>query len=239
MIQRADLAILTFLTGFAGKSRIFDHVVNAISRFDLFKGVFIMCLFWAAWGMAKPGETPRDRDERHENLTSILIGGLLTGALSRILQLTLHVHQRPMLSNLHLPFPAFDAGIGSLNTWNSFPSDHSMLFFALSTGLWTIDRRLGIIAGIWSFVMIDLPRVYLGIHYPSDVLAGAVIGIACMTIYLHLPLHKMNHAISAWRNQYPGVFLAILFFMTDETAHLLDEFRQLAHSMAAVLLHTS
>lgn len=238
MIERADLAILTFMTGFAGRSRIFDHCVNAVSRFDLFKGVFIMCLFWVAWGMVRPGETLRERDERHEKLTNILIGSLLIGAVSRGLQLTLHVHQRPMLSNLHLPFPAFEPGVGTLNTWNSFPSDHSMLFFALSTGLWTVDRRLGVIAAVWSLLIIDLPRVYLGVHYPSDVLAGAVLGIVCMVLYLNLPLARMNNAISAWRNHYPGAFMAILFFMADETAHLLDEFRQLAHSMAKVLLHS-
>jgi undecaprenyl-diphosphatase len=237
MIDHVDLAIMTFLTGFAGKSRMFDHFVNAVSRFDLFKGIALMCLFWFAWGVVKPNETLRDRDERHERLVSILIGSLLIGVLSRCLQLILHIHQRPMLANLHLPFPKFDAGISSLNTWNSFPSDHSMLFFALSTGLWTINRRLGIIAAIWSLIVIDLPRVYLGIHYPSDVVAGAVLGTICMVGFLRLPLARVNNAISAWRHQYPGVFMAIMFFATDEIAHLLNEIRQLVQSTAKVVLH--
>src|SRR3954466_1071670 len=38
LFDRLDLPILAFVTGYAGKSPLFDHAVNAISRFDMFKG---------------------------------------------------------------------------------------------------------------------------------------------------------------------------------------------------------
>ena len=41
MFDRFDLPILAFLTGFAGNSNLFDHLVNALSRLDMFKGVSI------------------------------------------------------------------------------------------------------------------------------------------------------------------------------------------------------
>ncbi len=237
MVEDTDLAILTFMAAFAGRSSLFDHLVNALSRLDLFKGVALMCLFWFTWAAAVPEETLRQQDERHEKLVTVLVASLAIGALSRGLQLVLHVHARPLLSDLHLPFPIYAAETAKLNSWNSFPSDHSMLFFALSAGLFTVSRRVGTLAFIWSLVVIDLPRVYLGLHYPSDVVAGAILGSVCMLGIQQLPLARLNATVSRWRKSHQGAFMAIMFFVADELAHLLYELRQLAHSMAKIIFH--
>ena len=112
-----------------------------------------------------------------------------------------------------------------------------MLFFALSTGLWTVYRPAGAVAFAWSLLVIDLPRIYLGIHYPSDVVGGAILGIICMVGFLALPLSKLNNAVSAWRNAHQGAFIVIMFFVTDELAHLLDDLRELAQSTFRIILH--
>ena len=238
MIANIDLAVLRFLTGFAGKSGGFDHMMNALSRFDLVKGVAVICLFCYTWAEVVPNQSLRDRDQRHERLVNVLTGSLLIGALSRVLQLLLNVHVRPVFSDLHLPFPLLQGGLAGLNNWNSFPSDHSMLFCALSAGLWTVNRRAGTVALLWSLVVIDFPRVYLGIHYPSDVAAGAILGILGMMAFLSLPVARLNNAMSAWRNKHQGAFMAIMFVVVDALAHLLDEFRELAHG-AAQLFHNT
>jgi undecaprenyl-diphosphatase len=236
VIENADLAVLTFLTGFSGKSSIFDHLVNAVARLDLFKGLALMCLFWFTWAHVEPNQTLRGRDERHERLVNVVIGSLLMVALARVLQLALHWHQRPLLSNLNLPFPLLESGALHLSGWNSFPSDHSMLFFALSTGLWTVNRQAGAVAFAWSLLVVDIPRIYLGIHYPSDVMGGAILGITGMVGFLALPLSRLNNAVSAWRNTHHGAFIAVMFFVTDELAHLLDDLRELAQSTFHIIL---
>lgn len=232
MFDRIDLSILTFLTNFSGRSSLFDHLINAVSRLDIFKGIALMCIFWYVWEQAPVDETAAHRDDRQKRLVRVLIATILLGALSRGLQVTLHVHQRPLLSNLGLNFPVFDFNPSSLNTWNSFPSDHAMLFFALGTGLWSVNRTAGLIAFIWTIAVIDLPRVYLGIHYPSDVVFGALFGFLGMRLCLALPLRRFERALSAWRHAHQGLFLAILFFATDEVGHLLAELRDLTHSVA-------
>ena len=172
-----DLPILSFLTGFAGRSPLFDHLINALSRLDIFKGVALMCLFWYTWAEAPADEPHQVREQRQKRLVLVLIGTVLIGGLSRVLQLALPIHQRPLLSNLGLNFPvtAFDAS--SISNWNSFPSDHSMFFFALGAGLWTVNRTAGVIAFAWTIVIIDFPRVYLGLHYPTDIIFGALFGV--------------------------------------------------------------
>lgn len=237
MFDRFDLPILTFLTGFAGKSHLFDHLVNALSRLDMFKGVALMCLFWYVWAETPLNEPPNRQEQRQRRLVMILIGTVLIGAMSRGLQLALPIHQRPVLSNLGLDFPvtAFDAE--SMNNWNSFPSDHAMFFFALGTGLWTLNRGAGAIAFLWTLFVVGFPRIYLGIHYPSDVLAGALFGLIGMKVFLALPLEHLEQWVGAWRRAHQGLFLAIMFLAADAVGHLMADLRELAHSVHGVLLH--
>lgn len=58
----------------------------------------------------------------------------------------------------------------------SFPSDHASLAFALATVVFCSDRRMGTVFMVLA-ILIALGRVFVGVHYPMDVLVGAVFGI--------------------------------------------------------------
>ena len=61
----------------------------------------------------------------------------------------------------------------------SFPSGHAS---ASAAAAWAALRRLPKRAGVPAAVLaglICLSRVYAGVHYPSDVLCGAAVGLAC------------------------------------------------------------
>ncbi|MGL5417733.1 MAG: phosphatase PAP2 family protein [Clostridium sp.] len=58
----------------------------------------------------------------------------------------------------------------------SFPSGHSMCSFAPATVLFLMNKKVGIPALVLAF-LIAFSRLYLFVHYPSDVLVGSIIGV--------------------------------------------------------------
>ena len=62
----------------------------------------------------------------------------------------------------------------------SFPSGHASASFAAATALFFSDiRRPQVIAVFVLATLISLSRIYVGMHYPSDVLGGLITGMLC------------------------------------------------------------
>jgi undecaprenyl-diphosphatase len=59
----------------------------------------------------------------------------------------------------------------------SFPSDHASAAFAIAVAVFLVSRRLGALFLLGAAV-VALSRVFAGVHYPGDVGAGALIGLA-------------------------------------------------------------
>lgn len=58
----------------------------------------------------------------------------------------------------------------------SFPSDHAAALAAIAMVLLLFVRWLGVVAVVWALA-VGLARVYVGEHYPGDILGGYAIGI--------------------------------------------------------------
>ena len=73
----------------------------------------------------------------------------------------------------------------------SLPSAHASAAFGLAFPIVFTSRRMGIVAGGLA-ILVALGRVLAGVHYPSDVLAGALVGFAAFTVVrlMHLALRR-------------------------------------------------
>ncbi len=108
--------------------------------------------------------------------TGIMMGvALLTGLL--VCNLTL----KPLISRVrpfNIPGADFEALIDLKTVKDkSFPSGHTVACFESATVLLINNKRLGI-AAIIIAVLVAFSRLYLYVHYPTDVLFGALIGTA-------------------------------------------------------------
>lgn len=60
----------------------------------------------------------------------------------------------------------------------SFPSGHATFFFAIGTVLYVHDKKAGM-AFLVGSALVVIARVFAGLHWPSDIIGGALIGVAC------------------------------------------------------------
>jgi undecaprenyl-diphosphatase len=100
-------------------------------------------------------------------LAAVVTVVLSRGVLTEIIRL---LYQRPR------PFTALQfTPLFPDSAW-SFPSGHSTFFYGLSTVVYLYDKRWGTVFFIAS-VIITFARVAAGVHYPSDIIGGAIIGV--------------------------------------------------------------
>lgn len=82
---------------------------------------------------------------------------------------------------------------------NSFPSDHTILFFSFCMIFLLFKKRGGF---LWIILAISVgfSRIWVGVHYPADVAVGALFSIAAaVVVYVTVPnLTIMNRALALY-----------------------------------------
>jgi undecaprenyl-diphosphatase len=71
-----------------------------------------------------------------------------------------------------------------------FPSDHATAAFAIAVALLLRFRAAGLVA-LAAATVLAATRVAMGVHYPTDVLAGAALGAACALVLYLPPLRRL------------------------------------------------
>ena len=102
-----------------------------------------------------------------------MLGALLIGLLvGNVLIKPLVMRPRPFVSH-----PDLSALFIPGDQW-SFPSGHTLSSFAAATALCFFHHKSGLLACA-AAVLIGFSRLYACVHYPTDVLAGMLLGILC------------------------------------------------------------
>jgi undecaprenyl-diphosphatase len=204
-----DYDLLLLLNRLADSSPLLTKVIVGIYG-DVPKTSLIVALLWWAW-FDNEGSV-RQRDNR-ERVVACLMGSVLCIAGVRLLAALLPFRLRPLANpdlGLHFPLEA-----GYWVDWSAFPSDNAVMFSMLATCLFTISRPLGLIAALDVALLICFPRVFLGIHYPTDVLVGALIGVWAGWFFtcekIRRPLSIPAFALMRW---HPASFYACGFVIS-------------------------
>jgi len=220
-----DYPLVRLLNTGAGRPLI-DTIVFDFAEFYTLSGVIFLGVIWFCWSSSS------DRVRSHIMMGAM--SALIAGMVSRLLQHVLPSHARPLHDaalGFHLP-----SGIDptALNAWNAFPSDHAAVWFGLATVIAMVRPRLGVAALAWALLS-GIGRVYLGFHYPSDVLAGAGLGVAFVLLATTDPLERLGLRVCAWGERHEPLFYAGAFFLSYQIATLFDDVRQIGGSIANLL----
>ncbi len=159
-----DYQLEQWINGPAGAHPLLDHLMVGIAQIaePLFVGGVA---FWFLIGWL--------RDRRSERLGAM---AALAAAVVALLinQVLGHLWDRPR------PFVAHLGAVHLLvshSSDSSFPSDHAAAAFAICLVFLAVHRRLGLLALAFALLM-SYARVFVGDHYPGDLAAGALVGLA-------------------------------------------------------------
>ncbi|HEY3697105.1 phosphatase PAP2 family protein [Phenylobacterium sp.] len=211
-----DRTFVTVLNQFARRSELFDFVVHAIDQLALFQGVAIFTLVCATFVTA----------ERRDRLMLVLgcTAAAVAVALSRVFQHILPENPRPRFDPHFIFTTPFGAAHDASADWSSFPSDHAGLLFGVACSLFLVNRTLGLLGFLIAGVA-GLARIYLGLHYPTDVLGGAFLGIAS-ALAAALATERVEHWLPMDRIvRHKQLLAAAGFFLAVQTACLFDDIR--------------
>ncbi|MFF3450949.1 phosphatase PAP2 family protein [Streptomyces sp. NPDC002667] len=85
----------------------------------------------------------------------------------------------------------------------SFVSDHATLTMAMGVGLFVANRRFGLV-GIALALLEGFCRVFMGVHYPTDVIGGFALGTAVVLLLSPLAMALLTPVMKAVETA-PGV----------------------------------
>ncbi len=218
-----DAIVLAWFNQFARRSYVVDAIVYDLAYFNLVKGTpFVLALLWL-W--LTPGD---GRRRNREIVIATVAGAFLAVTLGRFLASELPLRLRPMSSpEIAFVLPYTVRG-NALRAWSAFPSDTAMFFSAMATGLWFASRRLGIAAHVFAAIFIGLPRLYVGLHHPTDLLAGAAIGILVGAAVVNARTRAWIAALPLrFADAYPSVAALAGMVVALQMATMFDDVRAL------------
>lgn len=177
MLSNLDFQIFTTLNNTVGNFAILDFLGLFLAKYLIWLLFFIVIIF----GLLPP--TKKGEVISKTNAFKSVLGALLGGAFTLVIGQFL-VRNRPFVThevNLLIAPPL---------TIPSFPSLHTTLAFAFGCTLFLFNKKIGFWF-LFAALLIGISRVYVGVHYPSDILFGALLG--CLSSYI---IKKLT---SAWR----------------------------------------
>ena len=164
-----DTQLFYLFNNLAGQSPLFDAVVVFFASYlaYILTGLFIVLVFLSQY------------PKRKKLYILLMTAAAVLVARFGVTELIRIFYQRPR------PFLTLPAHRLLYDSAWSFPSSHATFFFAMSTIVYLYSRKWGVFFFVATILMTS-GRVIAGIHYPSDILGGAVIGIvvAYATFYL-------------------------------------------------------
>ncbi|MET8983316.1 phosphatase PAP2 family protein [Streptomyces sp. NPDC004539] len=165
-----DVDLLYDINGLAKDApHWFDRIVGFVGEYGLLFGM-ILLIVWCWWTVRRRAASA----EEAASSVAALVWAPLAAGVAELINVPIRGFvERPRPFNDHQGLEVLVSG----KTDYSFVSDHATIMMAMGVALFVADRRFG----VWGLVLGFLGgvcRIYMGVHYPTDVIGGFALGTA-------------------------------------------------------------
>ncbi|NUR00170.1 MAG: phosphatase PAP2 family protein [Streptomyces sp.] len=163
-----DVDLLYDINGLAKDApHWFDRVVSLVGEYGLLLAMALLVVgCW--WSVRRRG------DEDAASSVAALVWAPVAAALAVLVNVPIRGFvERPRPFRTHDGLDVLVSG----KTDFSFVSDHATITMAVAVGVFVANRKFGVV-GIGLALLEGFCRVYMGVHYPTDVIGGFALGTA-------------------------------------------------------------
>jgi undecaprenyl-diphosphatase len=193
----SDTSVFLTINGWAGKVPFIDEFFKGISN-DYF--TFILCCLVLVWLWFSTSNPARRLTQQKTALTALISVGMVSIVMAII--------------NGHYfrarPFNVLPAGSVNLLFYkphdSSFPSNFAAVIFSIAIPIFLKNKTWGSFL-LGMAILSSFGRVFMGIHYPLDVLGGAAVGLLGYLIALGI-VRILRPLITMIINALQRVYLA-------------------------------
>lgn len=163
-MANADEALFTWINGWVGDVAALDSAMEWVVS-DYLVPVSLVLTLVAMWFMG----IDQAVRQRHQIGVLVALSSMAIASGLVMFANSLYFRDRPFV-DLDVTLLFYEP------TDSSFPANSAAAAFAVAAAVWAVNRRVG-----WALfavaVLYGFARVYAGVHYPLDIVGGAVIGI--------------------------------------------------------------
>ncbi|MGW3035774.1 phosphatase PAP2 family protein [Streptomyces sp. NPDC001178] len=163
-----DVDLLYDINGLAKDApHWFDRIVSFVGEYGLLLAM-VLLVVWCWWSVRRRG------DEDAASSVAALVWAPVAAALAVLVNVPIRGFvERPRPFRTHDGLDVLVSG----KTDFSFVSDHATITMAMAVGVFVANRKFGVV-GIGLALLEGFCRVYMGVHYPTDVVGGFALGTA-------------------------------------------------------------
>jgi membrane-associated phospholipid phosphatase len=200
----------------------FNRLVYA-ATYPVIQGAVVLSLLWCCWFLSREVET-------RMRIVRGTAAAICVAVVAHFMHDSLGFSPKPLFEpTLALHTPAVLGDADTLRETShplspSFPSERAVLFAGLAVTALTVSRPLGLLV-VFATTTIEMCRVYLGMHYPSDIAGSACLAAASVWFAEAGEVFRFGRGLVKWEQASAVSFYLCAALISYEIVIAFDNIR--------------